>query len=50
MEVTFHVACKMPSLLEIYFSTQQLCFVVEYKELFVATESQPHDKDFVSHG
>jgi hypothetical protein len=34
----------MPSLLEIYFSAQQLCFVVEYRELCVATESLPHEK------
>jgi hypothetical protein len=44
VEVTFHVACNMSSLLEIYFSAQQLCFVVKYKELCVGTESQPHEK------
>jgi hypothetical protein len=49
MVVTFHVACKMPSLLEIFFSAQQLCFVAEYRELCVATESLPHDKDYGSH-
>jgi hypothetical protein len=48
MEVTLHVACKMPSLLEICFFTQQLCFVAEYRELCAATESLPHDKDYGS--
>jgi hypothetical protein len=50
MEVTLHVACMMPSLLEICFSAQQLYFVVEYSELHAATESLPHEKYFGSHG
>jgi hypothetical protein len=50
VEVTLHVACKMPSLLEIDFSAQQLCFVAEYREQCVATESLPHEKDFGFHG
>ena len=45
-----HVAWKMPSLLEIYFSTQQLCCVVEYREPCVVTEFLPHEKYFVFHG
>jgi hypothetical protein len=49
VEVTLHVACKFPSLLEICFSAQKLYFVAEYRELCVATESLPHDKDFGSH-
>jgi hypothetical protein len=47
--MTLHAACKMPSPLEIYFSTQQLCFAVEYREQCVATESLPHGKDYGSH-
>ena len=39
VEVTLHVTLKMPSLLEMYFSAQQLRFVVGYKELCDATES-----------
>jgi hypothetical protein len=50
MEVTLHVECKMPFLLEIYFSAQQLCFAAEYREPCDAIESMPHDKYFVSHG
>jgi hypothetical protein len=50
MEVTLHVACKMPSLLEIYFSAQQLCFLMECREPCDATKSLPHDKYFGSHG
>jgi hypothetical protein len=50
VEVTLHVAYKMSSLLEIYFFAQQLCFAAKYREPCVATESLPHDKDFVSHG
>jgi hypothetical protein len=50
MEVTLHVACKMPSLLEIYFSAQQLRFAAEYREPCAATESLPYDKDYVSLG
>jgi hypothetical protein len=50
MEVTLHVACKRPSLLEIDFSAQQLCFVADYRELCATTESLPHDKDSGSHG
>jgi hypothetical protein len=46
MEVTLHVACKIQYLLEIYFSAQQLRFVAEYKELCVATESFPLEKEF----
>ena len=49
VEVTLDVACKMPSLLEIYFSAQQLRFVAEYRELCVAIESLPHGKDHGSH-
>jgi hypothetical protein len=45
VEVTLHVVCKMPSLLEIYFSTQQLRFVADYKEPCDATESWTQDKD-----
>jgi hypothetical protein len=47
--VTLHVACKMPSHLEICFSTQQLHFVVEYRELCATTESMPHGKYYGSH-
>jgi hypothetical protein len=50
MEVTLHVACKIPSLLEIYFSAQQLCFTVEYREPCATNESLPHEKDSISHG
>jgi hypothetical protein len=50
MEVTLHVACKRPSLLEIYFSTQQLYFAADYREQCVANESIPHENDYVSHG
>jgi hypothetical protein len=50
MEVTFHVACKRPSLLEIIFSSQQLRFVPEYMEKCDAMESLPHDKYSGSHG
>jgi hypothetical protein len=50
MEVTLHVACKMSSLLEIYFSAQQLRFAAECRELSDATKSLPHDKDSRSHG
>ena len=39
----------MPSPLEIVFSTQQLHFVVEYRELYAATESLPHGKDYGYH-
>jgi hypothetical protein len=39
----------MPSLLEICFSVEKLYFVVEYRELCVATESLPHEKYFGSH-
>jgi hypothetical protein len=47
--VTLHVACKIPSLLEIHFFAQQLRFATEYRELCAATESLPHDKDYESH-
>jgi hypothetical protein len=47
--VTLHVACKMPSLLEICFSAQQLRFAMDYRELCVETKSMPHDKYFGSH-
>jgi hypothetical protein len=49
MVVTLHVACKMPSLLEICFSTQQLYFVAEYRDLCATTKSLPHEKDYGSH-
>jgi hypothetical protein len=49
MAVTLHVTCKNPSLLEICFSTQQLRFVAEYRELCATTESLPHIKDYGSH-
>jgi hypothetical protein len=39
----------MPSPLEIFFSTQQLCFAVEYREMCAAIESLPHGKDYGSH-
>ena len=41
--------CKMPSPLEIYFSARQLWFAAECRELYVATESLPHGKDYESH-
>jgi hypothetical protein len=47
--VTLHATWKMPSPLEICFSTQQLCFAAEYRELRAATESLPHGKDYESH-
>jgi hypothetical protein len=47
--VTLHAACKMPSPLEICFSAQQLRFVVECRELYVAIESLPHGKYYGSH-
>jgi hypothetical protein len=37
--VTLHATCKIPSLLEICFSAQQLRFVAEYRELCAAIES-----------
>jgi hypothetical protein len=40
MVVTLHVAWRMPSPLEIYFSAQQLHFAAEYRELCAATESK----------
>ena len=49
MVVTLHAACKMSYPLEIVFSTQQLHFDAEYRELCVATESLPHGKDYGSH-
>jgi hypothetical protein len=49
MVVTLHAACKMPSHLEISFSTQQLRFATEYRELCAAIESLPHGKDYGSH-
>jgi hypothetical protein len=39
----------MPSPLDIYFSAQQLCFVAEYRELCVATESLASWKYYGSH-
>jgi hypothetical protein len=39
----------MPSPLEISFSTQQLHFAAECRELYAATESLPHGKDYGSH-
>jgi hypothetical protein len=39
----------MPSPLEICFSAQQIYFAAEYRELYVATESMPHGKDYGSH-
>jgi hypothetical protein len=50
VEVTLHVACKMPSLLEISFFAQQLCFAADYRELCAATESMHHEKDSGYHG
>jgi hypothetical protein len=49
MVMTLHAACKMPFLLEICFSAQQLRFVAEYMELYDATESLPHGKYDGSH-
>jgi hypothetical protein len=39
----------MSSPLDINFSTQQLHFVAEYRELCAAVESLPHGKDYGSH-
>jgi hypothetical protein len=47
--VTLNATCKMPSSLEIDFSTQQLRFAAECRELYDATESLPHGKYFGSH-
>jgi hypothetical protein len=49
VEVTFHATCMMSSLSRIYFSSQPLHFVVEYKEPCAATKSQTQEKYFVSH-
>ena len=47
--VTLHATCKKPSPLEIGFLAQQLCFAAECRELYAATESLPHGKDYGSH-
>jgi hypothetical protein len=39
----------MPSPLEIGFSAQQLRFATKYSELYAATKSLPHGKDYGSH-
>jgi hypothetical protein len=44
-----HATCKMSSPLEICFSSWQLCFVVECRELYAATKSLPHGKAYESH-
>jgi hypothetical protein len=49
MVVTLHATCKMPSPLEIGFSSQQLYFAAECRELYAATESLPHGKYYESH-
>jgi hypothetical protein len=49
MAMTLHATCKMPSPLEIGFSTQQLHFTAECRELYAATKSLPHGKDCGSH-
>jgi hypothetical protein len=46
MVVTLHASVKMPSILEVCFSTQKLSFVVEYRELCVAIITS---EDYGSH-
>jgi hypothetical protein len=49
MVENLHATCKMPSPLEICFSTWQPRFVEEYRELCVEIVSLPHGKDHGSH-